>query len=75
MRTPRMHATKLPRNLHSTLEHLPWSVLERAMCANTLQPRSARQKTRKRLSAILVLRRKYTDFRAWQRRQCQSGGQ
>ena len=30
----------------------------------TPQPRSARQKNRKRPSAILVLRRKYTDFRA-----------
>ena len=42
-RTPRVRATKSPRNLHRDLEQLSQSVLERATCENTLQPRSARR--------------------------------
>ena len=34
------------------------------MCTNMLQPRSVQRNSRKPPSAILVLRRKYTDFRA-----------
>ena len=74
-RTQHVHATKSPGNLHSTLESLPWSVLEGVTCANTLLPRSVQWKTRKWPSAIFVLWRKYTDFCAQQRRQCRSSGQ
>ena len=74
-RTQHVHATKSPGNLHSTLESLPWSVLEGVTCANTLLPRSVQWKTRKWLSAIFVLWRKYTDFHAQQRRQCRSSAQ
>ena len=43
-------------------------VAEGVTCTNMLQPRSARRKNRKLLSAILVLLRKYTDFRFQQHR-------
>ena len=49
-----MHATKSPRNLHSAALWNPYRrvSLRGRTCANTLQPRSAQRKTRKRPSAI-----------------------